>query len=230
MSGLILLLWGFVRGGGIMAKRADAFGVRGRNRRHAGGAPEVAQYEEYRDWVNTPRPPMEPFEGQRRGMEERFARQDARNPEERSADRPLIEGLQSGALVEDSPVPGRPRVRTKEESEAAGSRAETTREAAVMALLLATMFGGAIPGALAKGAEGRGLIGGIDRWEARRRAGMFGNQPLTQGFASRVPTPHGTRAAADRAKWQVTEAQRLAGRRNLPKVRETLRNPPKRRR
>lgn len=115
MSGLILLLWGFVRGGGIMAKRADAFGVRGRNRRHAGGAPEVAQYEEYRDWVNTPRPPMEPFEGQRRGMEERFARQDARNPEERSADRPLIEGLQSGALVEDSPVPGRPRVRPAQE-------------------------------------------------------------------------------------------------------------------
>ena len=33
VSGLILLLWGFVRGGGIMARRADAFGVRGRMRR-----------------------------------------------------------------------------------------------------------------------------------------------------------------------------------------------------
>ena len=67
-----------------------------------------------------------------------------RNPELRSADRTWIEGLQSGALVEDSPVPGRPRVRPWEASEAARKEQERLRLALLVTLGSMGLFGGAL--------------------------------------------------------------------------------------
>ena len=75
------------------------------------------------------------------------------------------------------------------------------RDDLMMAVVAAMIMMGSLPGGL-KSAHaqppvpygGRGLIGGIDRWEARRRAGMFGNQPLTQGMSTRVP-PGGSTAS-----------------------------------
>jgi len=188
---------------------------------------------------------------------------------------------------------------SKEESEAAESRAETTRDLAILAIMLTSLPGG-VKSAHAQPPipyGGRGLIGGIDRWEARRRAGMFGNQPLTEGMGfakpwrrpgwkspqaieterhmapyrsildSKLDSPafeaarreimrrEAARTAARgvprprqnvRGRQPTAGQERLplgdrtgrgmrsdyleAGRRNLPKVRETLRNPPKRRR
>ena len=74
------------------------------------------------------------------------------------------------------------------------------RDDLMMAVVAAMIMMGSLPGGL-KSAHaqppvpygGRGLIGGIDRWEAGRRAGMFGNQPLTQGMSTRVP-PGGSTA------------------------------------
>jgi hypothetical protein len=172
VSGLILLLWGFVRGGGIMGSRADAFGVRGRMRRQG----PVDRFDESvgeRDRIQPGEFTLDP------GMRV----PDLTDLSQVGSD---AYGREAERVAERG---GQREYSTSVEKEAARSRAETTRDLAILAIMLTSLPGG-LKSAHAQPPipyGGRGLIGGLDRWEARRRAGMFGNQPLTEGMGFAKP-------------------------------------------